>query len=182
MATDKPPSTAAGERASDSLLSSAVQAARGSTSQLEEKNLTAPGLQDRRGQRDPFWVRCLLIGTACGMITLLILVPIVHVFGQAFSHGWFAYWENLLDANTRHAMALTLLVSSLAVLANLIFGLAAAWAIAHFRFPGRALLLTLIDLPFSVSPVVAGLIYVLIFGLQGWFGPWLRAHDIHIIF
>src|SRR5205823_7538813 len=92
-------------------------------------------------------------------------------------------WENLvLNANTRHSILLTLTVAPVAVVLNLVFGVAAAWAIARFRFPGRTLLLTLIDLPFSVSPVAAGLVFVLLFGLQGYFGPWLRDHGLKIIF
>jgi sulfate transport system permease protein len=154
----------------------------------------APGMRTRRGQRDPLWVRCLLIGAAIGVIVVLILVPVLYVFFQAFSGGQErgepysfgnalrAYWANLSDANTRHAMALTLLVAPLAVLANLIFGLAAAWAIARFRFPGRTLLLTLIDVPFSVSPVVAGLAFVLLYGQEGFFGPFLESVGIDVIF
>src|SRR5207249_7588379 len=110
-------------------------------------------------------------------------VPVVSVFAQAFANGVGAYWQSLFgDPDTRHAILLTLLVAPVAVAANVLFGVAAAWAIARFRFRGRTLLLTLIDLPFSVSPVVAGLVFVLLFGLQGWFGPWLREHGVRIIF
>jgi sulfate transport system permease protein len=120
---------------------------------------------------------------AVGIITLLIVVPLVHVFCQALAHGLRTYWENLVgNAETVHSILLTLTVAPIAVIANLVFGVAAAWAIARFRFPGRTLLTTLIDLPFSVSPVVAGLVFVLLFGLQGFFGPWLRDHGIKIIF
>ncbi len=120
---------------------------------------------------------------AVGILTVLVIVPVVNVFYQALGPGLAVYWHNLVgDPNTRHAILLTLTVAPAAVLANLIFGVACAWAIARFRFPGRALLLTLIDLPFSVSPVVAGLVFVLLFGLQGYFGHWLRDHGLKIIF
>ena len=137
----------------------------------------------RRAQQDPFVVRASLIAFALATIAVLVVIPLVDVFVQAFAQGPQVYWNNLVnDPDTRDAIALTLRVAPAAVLANLVFGLAAAWLIARFRFPGRTLLTTLIDLPFSVSPVVAGLIFVLLFGLQGYFGPWLRAHDIKIIF
>jgi len=117
------------------------------------------------------------------IVGLLIVVPVVSVFVGAFADGARAYWGALTgDPDTVHAIFLTLLVAPTAVAANLVFGIAAAWTIARFRFPGRTLLLTLIDLPFSVSPVVAGLIFVLIFGLQGYLGPWLREHGIRIMF
>lgn len=134
-------------------------------------------------QQDPFLVRWGLILSAVAVITVLIVIPVVHVFYQALVNGWSAYWGYLTqDADTLHSIYMTLLVAPTAVIANVIFGLAAAWAIARFRFRGRTVLLSLIDLPFSVSPVVAGLILVLIFGLQGYFGPWLREHDIKILF
>lgn len=137
----------------------------------------------QRHNRDPWPVRWGLTLFAIGVLTVLVIVPVVNVFYQALGRGPAVYWHNLIgDANTRHAIRLTLIVASTAVLANLVFGVACAWAIARFRFPGRALLLTLIDLPFSVSPVVAGLIFVLLFGLQGYFGPWLREHGLKIIF
>jgi sulfate transport system permease protein len=137
----------------------------------------------RRAQRDHWVVRWSLTLAAMGSIALLIVVPVVHVFYQALAHGLRAYWDNLAgNADTLHSIILTLTVAPVAVAANLLFGVAAAWAIARFRFPGRMLLTTLIDLPFSVSPVVAGLVFVLLFGLQGYFGPWLRDHGIKIIF
>ncbi len=137
----------------------------------------------RAGKDDPWPVRWGLIFAAVAVLTVLVIVPVVNVFYQAFGRGAAAYWHNLFgDANTRHAILLTLLVAPSAVLANLVFGVACAWAVARFRFPGRALLLTLIDLPFSVSPVVAGLMFVLLFGLQGYFGPWLHDHGWKIIF
>jgi sulfate transport system permease protein len=128
-------------------------------------------------------VRWGLTLAAVGVLTVLVIVPVVNVFYQALGHGLAVYWHNLVgDPNTRHAILLTLTVAPSAVLANLVFGVACAWAIARFRFPGRAALLTLIDLPFSVSPVVAGLVFVLLFGLQGYFGHWLRDHGLKIIF
>ena len=145
--------------------------------------LTAASGPRSNVRQDPAWVRWTLTLLAVGTIGILIVVPVVHVFYQAFANGLAEYWNNLFrDSDTRHAIMLTLIVAPVAVVANLVFGVAAAWAIARFRFPGRTLLTSLIDLPFSVSPVVAGLILVLIFGLQGYLGPWLREHDIKIIF
>jgi sulfate/thiosulfate transport system permease protein len=133
--------------------------------------------------QDPLWVRWLLIGSALAVIGLLVLVPVVNVFSQALADGFGTYWKNLFgDAGTRKAILLTLIVAPVAVVMNVVFGLAAAWAIARFRFPGRTILTALVDLPFAVSPVVAGLVLVLIFGLTGYLGPWLRAHDIKILF
>ncbi|MBI2827031.1 MAG: sulfate ABC transporter permease subunit CysW [Planctomycetia bacterium] len=128
-------------------------------------------------------VRWMLIVLAVLVVGVLIIVPVINVFAQAFSAGWTTYWTSLLaDADTRHSILLTLIVAPISVAANVVFGVAAAWAIARFRFPGRTLLTTLIDLPFAISPVVAGLLIVLIFGLQGYLGPWLREHDIKVIF
>jgi sulfate transport system permease protein len=132
---------------------------------------------------DPWYVRGALIGVALGIIAVVVVAPVVHVFWLAFGNGLGAYWDALAgDADTRHAILLTLALAPVAVAANLVFGVAAAWAIARFRFRGRALLISLIDLPFSVSPVVAGLLFVLLFGMQGAFGPWLREHRYQIIF
>ena len=137
----------------------------------------AAGAELRRAQQDPLWVRWRADrGRARCRSACWSSFPVVHVFvpgpgGRAVG----VYWENLFgDPDTRHSIMLTLTVAPVAVVANLIFGVAAAWAIARFRFPGRTLLTTLIDLPFSVSPVVAGLMFVLIFGLQGYLGPLLR--------
>lgn len=136
-----------------------------------------------RGARDHWLVRWGLTLLALAVVGVLIVIPVVHVFTQALSGGVGAYWRYLTgDPDTRHAILLTLMVAPVAVVANVLFGLAAAWAIARFRFPGRALLLTLIALPFSVSPVVAGLLFVLLFGLQGYFGGWLREHGLKVIF
>ena len=134
-------------------------------------------------RRDPALVRWGLIAVGVGYLSLFVLVPLANVVVQAFADGVPGFWRVLArDPDTRHAVRLTLAVAAAAVAANLSFGLAAAWAIARFRFPGRAILIALIDLPFSVSPVIAGLVYVLLFGLQGYGGPWLRAHGITIVF
>lgn len=139
--------------------------------------------RQRLARRDPWPVRWGLTLLAVAVVGILVVVPMVHVFAGALVHGFAAYRDSLLrDEDTKHAILLTLTVVPVAVLANLVFGVAAAWAISRFRFPGRALLIALIDLPFAVSPVVAGLIFVLLFGLQGYFGPWLRDHGVRIIF
>ncbi|GFO69255.1 sulfate ABC transporter permease subunit CysW [Geomonas limicola] len=131
---------------------------------------------------EPAWVRVLLTAVALGFIALFLLLPLGAVFAQALEKGWDAYLAALKEPDTLSAIRLTLITAVLCVPVNLLFGIIAAWAIAKFSFPGKSFLVTLIDLPFSVSPVVSGLIYVLIFGLQGWLGPWLQAHDIKIIF
>jgi sulfate transport system permease protein len=141
---------------------------------MPEDARTAPR-RVRSAQEDPVWVRWTLILAALLVVGLLIVVPVAHVFAGALADGPGAYWRNLFaDADTRHSILLTLTVVPMALAANVVFGLAAAWAIARFRFPGRTLLTAMIDLPFSVSPVVAGLMFVLIFGLQGYVGPFLR--------
>ena len=134
-------------------------------------------------REDPAWVRWSLTLAAMAVVAVLIVVPVVHVFAGALKDGFGVYWSNLFgDPDTRHSIRLTLTVVPVALAANVLFGVAAAWAIARFRFPGRTLLTALIDLPFSVSPVVAGLMFVLIFGLQGYLGPFLREHDVKILF
>jgi len=130
----------------------------------------------------PGWVQWLLIGTALVFLGVFLFVPLAFVFTQALRKGLGVYVSALTDPDAVAAMQLTLLTAAIAVPLNLVFGVAAAWAIAKFDFPGKNVLTTLIDLPFSVSPVIAGLIFVLIFGLQGWFGPWLAEHDIKVIF
>jgi sulfate transport system permease protein len=136
-----------------------------------------------RAHEDPPVVRYALIILALLIMGVLIVIPLVNVFYQALAGGVGVYWDNLIrDPDTRHSIYLTLIVAPAAVAANVVFGVAAAWAIARFRFPGRTLLTAFIDLPFAVSPVVVGLFLVLIFGLQGFLGPWLRAHDIKVIF
>ncbi|MCX4164546.1 MULTISPECIES: sulfate ABC transporter permease subunit CysW [Paraburkholderia] len=127
-------------------------------------------------------VRWLLTGIALLFLVLFLVVPLAAVFVQALSKGIGFYFESLTDPDAVSAIKLTLLTAVIAVPLNLVFGLAASWAIAKFEFRGKALLTTLIDLPFSVSPVISGLVYVLLFGAQGWFGPWLQAHDVQIIF
>lgn len=139
-------------------------------------------LRTRRAQQDPPWVRWGLTSLALLVVGLLIAVPLVNIFAQALSDGVGVYWRNLFaDPDTRHSIFLTLSVVPIALGANVVFGVAAAWAIARFDFPGRTLLIALLDLPFSVSPVVAGLMFVLIFGLQGYFGPFLRADGYSIM-
>jgi sulfate/thiosulfate transport system permease protein len=127
-------------------------------------------------------VRWLLIACALAFLFLFLVVPLAAVFTQALAKGLGTYFEALADPDALAAIQLTLLAAGIAVPLNLVFGVAAAWAIAKFEFPGKSVLITLIDLPFAVSPVISGVIYVLMFGLQGWFGPWLQAHDIKIIF
>ncbi len=131
---------------------------------------------------DPGWVKCLIITVSLAFLGLFLVVPLVAVFIEALRKGLGAYLESCQQPDAVAAIRLTLLVAGIAVPLNIVFGLAASWAIAKFEFRGKSLLITLIDLPFAVSPVVSGLIYVLLFGLQGWFGPWLVAHDIQIIF
>jgi sulfate ABC transporter, permease protein CysW len=133
--------------------------------------------------QEPFWLRCLLISAAFFIVGTLILVPLIYVFYQALIPGWKVFANNLFgDPDTRHAILLTFLVAPLAVILNTIFGIAAAWTITKFRFPGRTLLISLIDMPFAISPVVAGLMFVLLFGAQGFFGPALREMGVKIIF
>ncbi len=136
----------------------------------------------RRGIDDPAWLKITLIGTAVVFVGLFLVIPLVAVFAEALKNGLGAYWAALKDPDAFAAVRLTLLAAGIAVPCNVVFGLAAAWSIAKFDFPGKALLTTLIDLPFAVSPVISGLVYVLLFGAQGWWGPWLIEHDIPIIF
>ncbi|MBK6007694.1 sulfate ABC transporter permease subunit CysW [Ramlibacter ginsenosidimutans] len=128
------------------------------------------------------WVRFTLIGVALLFLVLFLLLPLAAVFTEALRKGVQGYLDALKEPDAWSAIRLTLVTAAIAVPLNLVFGVAAAWAIAKFEFRGKAILTTLVDLPFSVSPVVAGLMYVLVFGAQGWFGPWLAAHDIKIIF
>jgi sulfate transport system permease protein len=132
--------------------------------------------------REPWWIRAALIGVGVSFLTVFVLVPLFTVFYEALQKGLGAYLASFNDSASIAAINLTLVVAAIAVPANLIFGVSAAWVIAKFDFPGKSLLVTLIDLPFAVSPVVSGLIYVLIFGAQGWLGPFLQEHDIKIIF
>ncbi|MAM56960.1 MAG: sulfate ABC transporter permease subunit CysW [Salinicola sp.] len=127
-------------------------------------------------------VRRLLIGTALALTALFLLLPLVAIFAQALMSGIDVYWQNLSNAYTLSAIGLTLLVAAITVPVNLIFGVFLAWLVTRFDFPGRRLLQTLIDIPFAVSPVVAGLVYLLLYGRNGWLGGWLDAHDIQIMF
>lgn len=127
-------------------------------------------------------VRCLLISAAVGVLGLFLLLPLAAVFVEALRRGWEVFLASLHEESALSAVKLTLLAAGMAVPLNTLFGLAAAWAVTKYRFRGRALLLSLIDLPFAVSPVIAGLVWVLLFGAKGWFGPWLAEYDIKIIF
>ncbi|WP_371347855.1 sulfate ABC transporter permease subunit CysW [Ancylobacter sp. IITR112] len=131
---------------------------------------------------EPALVKALVIGLALGIVGLLIVLPLIAVFAQAFTKGWDAYLAALVEPDALAAIRLTLLVTALSLTANTVMGLVMAWAITKFEFRGKSLLISLIDLPFSVSPVVAGLVFVLLFGAQGLFGPWLIDHGWKIIF
>jgi sulfate transport system permease protein len=131
---------------------------------------------------EPPWVRRTLIGVALAFLAFFLFVPLAAVFFEAFKKGWGVYLAAITQPDAVSAIWLTLIAAAISVPLNLVFGIAAAWSIAKFDFRGKNVLLTLIDLPFSVSPVIAGLIYVLIFGLQGWFGETLRDHDVRVIF
>lgn len=132
---------------------------------------------------EPLWLRAILITLACAAVVILIIVPLAFVFVQAFASGPRAWMAQLIDdPDTRHSVLLTLTVAPLTVVLNTVFGFAAAWTLTKFQFKGRGLLLTLLDLPFAVSPVVAGLMFVLLFGMQGYFGPTLRDWGVRIIF
>jgi sulfate transport system permease protein len=135
-----------------------------------------------RGLREPLAARALLIGAALLYVGVMLLLPLGAVLAEAFRKGWNAWWVAVSDPDALSSIKLTLIVAAVAVPLNTIFGIAAAWAISKFDFPGKTPLVAFIELPFSVSPVVSGLVFVLIFGAQGWFGPWLQDHDIHIIF
>jgi sulfate transport system permease protein len=132
--------------------------------------------------KEPVWVRWVLISVALVFLTLFLFVPLASVFYEAFKKGVDVYLAAVTEPDAVSAIKLTLIAAVISVPLNLVFGVSAAWAIAKFDFRGKSILLTLIDLPFSVSPVIAGLIYVLVFGLQGWFGEWLRDHDLKVIF
>lgn len=131
---------------------------------------------------EPRWVRGVLLLLALGFLALFLLVPLAAVFVEAFRKGWQLYLVAIVEPDALAAIRLTLLVAAIALPVNLVFGVAAAWAITKFQFRGKQFLITLIDLPFSVSPVVAGLVFVLLFGAQGWFGGWLQEHDLKIVY
>jgi len=134
------------------------------------------------GLREPPAAKAVLIAIAVLYVALMLLLPLGAVMAEALRKGWEAWWAAVTDPDARSSIKLTLLVAAIAVPLNTVFGIAAAWAIAKFDFRGKTALVAFIELPFSVSPVVSGLVFVLIFGAQGWFGPWLADHDIHIIF
>jgi len=136
----------------------------------------------RNAREEPVLVRYALIGIALAFLALFLFVPLAAVFHEALKKGWEAYLAAIAEPDAFAAIKLTLLAAAIAVPLNTLFGVAAAWSIAKFEFRGKNLLTTLIDLPFSVSPVISGLVYVLLFGAQGWFGAWLQANDVRIIF
>ena len=140
--------------------------------------ITAP----RRATAESSRVRLLLLLAAVGYLGLFLVLPLASVYSEALAQGLKPYFAAILDPDALAAVRLTLLVAAIAVPLNAVFGVSAAWAIAKFEFRGKSFLTTLIDLPFSVSPVISGLVYVLMFGAQGWFGPWLQAHDLKIVF
>jgi len=131
---------------------------------------------------EPQWLRGLLIAAALGFLALFLALPLIVVFAEALRKGWEVYLAAITDPDALSAIRLTLLIAAISLPLNLVFGVAAAWSITRFQFRGKQCLLTLIDLPFSVSPVVAGLVFVLLFGSQGWFGGFLQAHDLKIVY
>src|SRR3954467_13280031 len=131
---------------------------------------------------EPWLVRVIIIAIAVTFLSVFVVLPLVVVFAQAFSRGLMAYLAALAEPEALSAIRLTLAVAAISVSLNLVFGLIAAWAITKFEFPGKTMLISLIDLPFSVSPVISGLVFVLLFGAQGFFGPWMAAHDIQVLF
>jgi sulfate/thiosulfate transport system permease protein len=151
----------------------------GPASNLAEQPAVVPAL---RATHDPAWVRWTLTGIALTFLAFFLVLPLVAVFAEALRRGFGAYLASFTDRNALASIKLTLLTAAISVPANLVFGIAAAWAIAKFDFRGKSFLITLIDLPFAVSPVISGVIYMLVFGLQGWFGEWLIDHDLRIIF
>ncbi|MCY2984477.1 MAG: sulfate ABC transporter permease subunit CysW [Planctomycetota bacterium] len=134
------------------------------------------------GSNDPLWVRTTVITISVTFVALMLVLPLGVIFYEAFRKGLSAYFKAFQDRNAVRAITMTCLAAGIAVPLNLIFGIAASWAIAKFNFRGKGLLIALIDLPFAISPVISGLIYILVFGMQGWFGKWLEAHGIQIIF
>lgn len=149
---------------------------------VTDSHLLAEKLQSRDATREPKWVRYTLLSIALLFFLSCLILPLILVFIEAFRQGVEVYINALINPDTLSAVKLTLLTAAIAVPLNVIFGVAAAWAVAKFQFAGKSILTTLIDLPFSVSPVIAGLMLVLIFGMQGWFGPWFMDHDIKVLY
>jgi sulfate transport system permease protein len=156
-------------------------------------NVSAPPSRQRGGsprpgtapddlRNEPGPIRWIIIALAITFVSVFVVLPLVVVFAQAFSKGVGAYFAALAEPEAWSAIKLTLLVATISVGLNLVFGVIAAWAIAKFDFSGKTFLVTLIDLPFSVSPVISGLVFVLLFGAQGYFGPWLQAHNVQVLF
>ena len=143
---------------------------------------TSPRTGPRRHLTEPVYLRWLFIAAALGFLGLFLGLPLILVFSEAFANGWGAYRAAITNDDALSALSLTLFAAAIAVPANLVFGLAAGWAIAKFRFPGRSLLMTFIDLPFAVSPVIAGIVFILLFGRQGLLGPWMEDHDLKVVF
>ena len=142
----------------------------------------AGGGKSGRGSEDPWWVRLLLVGVCVAFAGVFLVLPLANVFAQALAKGWQASLGSLAHPDTVESFRLTALVTAICVPVNTVFGVAAAWLVARFEFRGKALLVTWIDLPFSVSPVVTGMLFVLLFGLRGYLGPWLDARDMQVIF
>ena len=134
------------------------------------------------GQQDPTWVRFLVISISIAFVALMLVLPLGVVFWEAFRKGVSAYLDSFQDRNAIRAIYMTCLAAGIAVPLNLVFGIAASWAIAKFNFRGKSLLIALIDLPFAISPVISGLVYILVFGMQGWLGKWLEGYGIQVIF
>lgn len=149
---------------------------------VTDSHLLAEKLQSRDATREPKWIRYTLLSIALLFFLSCLILPLILVFVEAFRQGVEVYINALINPDTLSAVKLTLLTAAIAVPLNVIFGVAAAWAVAKFQFAGKSILTTLIDLPFSVSPVIAGLMLVLIFGMQGWFGPWFMDHDIKVLY
>ena len=149
---------------------------------ITNSNALAEKLQSRDATREPAWVRYLLLTIALIFFLSCLILPLILVFAEAFKQGVGVYFQALVDPDTLSAVKLTLLTAVIAVPLNVVFGVAAAWSVAKFNFRGKSILTTLIDIPFSVSPVIAGMMLVLIFGTQGWMGNWLMDHDIKILY
>jgi sulfate transport system permease protein len=152
------------------------------TTALRDVRAGAARFETNAATRDPPWIKATVLGVSLAFFVLFLLMPLIAVFVEAFRRGWQVYAAALVEPDALSAVRLTLTVAAIAVPLNLVFGVAAAWAITKFDFRGKQLLISLIDLPFSVSPVISGLVFVLVFGAQGWLGPLLTEHGIKIIF